>query len=1098
MKTLQHKTISRAAIVQKPAAPKGVQRKAVAAKGLVQLQSSIKVSSPTDPAEKEADTTAKKIMRMSAPASSGSMHMGSGMEQKIQPKLRSPYISRFANSGIFTQRQPEHPIYRQAEGGQPTVTSNMAADIQNSTAAGSPLPPSVRSFMEPRFQADFSNVKIHTGDNSAKLNRQLNAQAFTTSNQIFFGKDKFQPESEDGKELIAHELTHTIQQGAAIQRSEDVTVTQRSQPTIQRLGLSDALGYFADKANLIPGFRMFTIILGVNPINMSAVDRSAANILRAIVEFLPGGGLITKALDNYGVFEKVGNWVEQQIKTLGLVGSSIKQAISAFLDSLSWRDIFDLGGVWNRAKRIFTEPIDRIISFGKGLITGIIKFVKDAILKPLAALAQGTKGYDLLKAILGSDPITGEPVPRTADNLIGGFMKLIGQEEVWENIKKGNAIARAWAWFQGALAGLMGFVNTVPRKIIDTITSLTIEDIVTIASAFTKVVGTFVNIATDFINWGLKQVIALLEILFSVVAPNVIPYIKKAQAAFTTIVKNPVAFVGNLVRAGKLGFQMFADNILQHLKTALIKWIVGPLGDANVYIPQSFSLLEIVKLVLSVVGLSWANIRSKLVKIIPEPVLVALEKTASILVTLVKDGPAAAWEQIKTELSDLKDQMIAQVTEMITTEVVKAAVMKLVSMLNPAGAVVQAILAIYNTVSFFIDKINQIGAVVASFIDSISAIANGQVGDAAKNVESTMANMLTIVIGFLAKFASLGNIPNKVVGIIKKIRSPIDKGLDKIVVWLGNILKKTGGSLMGTASKLFAWWNTKKTFKAEDGNQHKIYFEGEGNNASLMVASTVMAVGSAISAAKSKTTKQSEKDAVSTANGLKKQAEDVIKRLQSTAPGAYDPKDIDLVNNILNQLADQMKILLPLIAPQSATSPSNLSVVVGDLINYNGRYWVITVATSPLVKYKRLLPVIKSSNADGRDIQAFEKDFKAGLISKINDKLTKRQLYLGSTPSKTSNVGKEVQKRMIAMNKFNVTSNQFLNSRNGKWYSFSQADMGHIIDASSWWNSNGRFKGPQSPEVFQFMKDPDNYEFEESGQNSSRGASAPNYLPPAT
>src|SRR5262249_23322085 len=155
-------------------------------------------------------------------------------------------------------------------------------------------------------------------------------------------------------------------------------------------------------------------------------------------------------------------------------------------------------------------------------------------------------------------------------------------------------------------------------------------------------------------------------------------------------------------------FEMFAGNILEHLKTALIKWITGPLGDAGVYIPQSFSLIEIVKLVLSVLGLTWQNIRSKLLKIIPEPVLVGLEKTASILVTLVKDGPAAAWEQIKAELSELKDQLIAQVTQMITTEVVKAAVVKLVSMLNPAGAVIQAIIAIYNTITFFIQKIQQI------------------------------------------------------------------------------------------------------------------------------------------------------------------------------------------------------------------------------------------------------------------------------------------------------------------------------------------------------------------------------------------------------
>src|SRR6185369_6282995 len=150
------------------------------------------------------------------------------------------------------------------------------------------------------------------------------------------------------------------------------------------------------------------------------------------------------------------------------------------------------------------------------------------------------------------------------------------------------------------------------------------------------------------------------------------------------------------------------------------KWIVGLLADAGVYIPKSFSLMEIIKLVLSVLGLTWQNIRGKLAKIIPEPVLAGLEKTAAILVTLVKEGPAAAWEQIKTELSELKDQLIAQITQMVSTEVVKAAVVKLVSMLNPAGAVIQATIAIYNTITFFIQKIQQIAAVVASFIDSIS------------------------------------------------------------------------------------------------------------------------------------------------------------------------------------------------------------------------------------------------------------------------------------------------------------------------------------------------------------------------------------------
>lgn len=792
------------------------------------------VNKPGDSFEQEADKTADKVMRMPAPMSAPTI---TGKDEKLQrqtdDKLQKKEDDKLQKAALPEEKiqkaelkddkiqkapAPEEKLQKKEEDkiqkapaqddkiqkkesnkgekktgdGTPAVTSDVQTAIQQQTSGGQPLSNDVRTFMEPRFGADFSNVRIHTNAESAGLSNQLSARAFTYQNHIFFSRDQYQPGTSEGKQLLAHELTHTVQQGHAVQRSPQVATTA-TPPPVQRLGVQDALDYFADKAYNIPGFRMLTIVLGFNPINMRSTDRSAANILRALVELVPGGHLITQALDNHGVFAKAGAWIEQKLAILGDIGSEIISGLKSFINSLSWSDIFDLGGVWERAKRIFTDPIGRLISFAGSVVSEILKMVKDAILKPLAALAEGTRGYDLLKALLGVDPITGEAVPRTADTLIGGFMKLIGQEEIWENIKKGNAVARAWAWFQGALGGLLNFARTIPRRIIDTLTSLTFQDIISVAGAFTKIVGSFASIAGEFFSWALNQVISLLEILFSVVAPGVMPYIAKARAAFTTILKNPIGFVNNLVRAGKMGFQLFASNIVDHLKTALIKWITGPLGEAGVYIPKSFSLIEVVKLVLSVLGLTWQNIRGKLVKIIPEPVLVGLEKTAGVLVTLVKDGPAAAWEQIKTELTELKDQMISQVTQMITTEVVKAAVAKLVSMINPAGAIIQAILAIYNTVTFFIQKINQIAAVVASFIDSISAIASGQVEGAAKKVEKTMASTLTVIIAFLAKFAGLGNIPEKLVGIIKKIRQPIDKGLDKIVAWLGNMLKKLGG-----------------------------------------------------------------------------------------------------------------------------------------------------------------------------------------------------------------------------------------------------------------------------------------------------------------
>lgn len=802
MTTAQHKTVNRAATVQKPAASlKGVQRQAVATRSSVQIQASMKVSSPKDPAEKEAEATAKKVMRMAIPESSiAYVKTGSDglfrqvkqeeKEKKVQTKLRSPYISRFADSGIFTQRQAEDKIQRKAEG-QPNVASNVTADIQNSMASGSPLPLSVRRFMEPRFQANFSNVKIHTGDKSAKLNRQLNAQAFTTGNQIFFGKDKFQPETSEGKELIAHELTHTIQQGEAVQRRENVTVSEQSPIQVQRLGLSDALDYFADKANLIPGFRMFTIILGVNPINMSSVDRSAANILRAIVEFIPGGGLITQALDNHGVFEKVGKWVESQIKSLGLVGSAIKQAVTEFLDSLSWTDIFDLGGVWNRAKAIFTDPIDRIISFAKGLLNGIIEFIKDAILRPLAKLAEGTDGYDLLKAVLGKDPVTGDTVPQTADTLIGGFMKLIGQEEVWNNLKKANAVARAWAWFQGAKASLIGLVGQIPTMFINAFKSLELMDIVLLPRAFVKVGAVFGKFIGNFISWAGNAVWNLLEIIFDVVSPGAFGYIKKTGSALKSILKNPLPFIGNLVKAAKLGFQNFANNFGGHLKAGLIDWLTGSLP--GVYIPKTFSLSEIVKFVFSVLGLTWQNIRQKLVKVVGETAVKAMETGFDIVVTLVTQGPAAAWDNIKEQLANLNEMVIGGITDFVVDMVKNKAIPKILAMFIPGAGFISAIVSIYDTVMVFVNKISKIIQVVTGFINSITAIASGAIGVAASRVENALAGLLSLAISFLAGFAGLGKVSDKVMGIINtKVRSPVDKAIDWLINWIVAMARKLG------------------------------------------------------------------------------------------------------------------------------------------------------------------------------------------------------------------------------------------------------------------------------------------------------------------
>lgn len=732
----------------------------------------LRLSSPQDTAEREAAAAARTVM---------TMHL---------PRATAP---RVAGAGLI-QRSPA------ADGGG----GGTADRLPSSPAGGTPLPAGVRSFMEPRFGADFGAVRMHTDANAAVLSRQLAAQAFTTGNHIYFGGGRYQPETASGRELIAHELAHTVQQGAAprvpqVQRSADLTLTPQPSGLVQRLGVTDALDFFADRANLIPGFRMFTIVLGVNPINMSRVERSAANILRALVELLPGGALITQALDNHGVFDRVGTWVEQQIRSLGMTGSIIRDALNRFLDSLSWRDIFNLGGVWERARRIFTEPIDRILAFGRGLVNGIIQFVKDAILMPLARLASNTRGWDLLCAVLGRNPITGDAVPRNAETLIGGFMKLIGQEEVWENIKRGNAVARAWAWFQGALAGVMAFVREIPTLFVQALRSLEIADIVLLPRAFAKVASVFGSFALRFVGWAGAQVLSLLQIIFEVVAPQVMVYLRRAAGAFGTIVRDPGRFVGNLVRAGLQGLRQFAGNFLTHLRASLIGWLTGAMSGANIYIPQGFNLREIVKFILSVLGLTWQNIRAKLVRAIGETAVAALERGFDIVMTLVREGPAAAWDKIVESITNLRDMVIEQVMTFVRDRIVTAAITRLVSMLNPVGAFIQAIIAIYNTVMFFVERLRQIAQVAAAVIDSLAAIAAGVITAAANRVEQTMAGLLTLVISFLARIAGLGRVSDAVINIINRVRQPIDRALDRVVAWIVAQGRRLGRLLAGGA-----------------------------------------------------------------------------------------------------------------------------------------------------------------------------------------------------------------------------------------------------------------------------------------------------------
>jgi hypothetical protein len=740
------------------------------------------------------------------------------------PKLPAPALPAFIRPALAPPSPASSSRIAAAKGKtaatKPRAKLALLTPKGQSRGSGQHLAPHIQEAIENSLSVDLSSVRIHSDAAAQEKAQSLSARAFTFGSDIFLGKG----EHPSDLGLLAHETVHVVQQQAgpvlqkwsadggdryereanrgssAVLHGESFSVHERtSAPRVQRWGLSDALSYFAEAANNIPGYRMFTLVIGVNPINMQRVERNAANLLRAAVEFIPGGALITQALDKYGILERVGTWVQEQLDTLGISGSTIKKSIDDFLGTLHWTDIADLGGVWERAKQRFADPIERVKNFLQGLLEGIWKLVRDAILKPIASLAESSAGWGLLTAVLGKNPITGEAVPRTPETLIGGFMKLIHEDEIWENIQRANAGARAWAWFQKALSGLLGFVSEIPSLFLQALKSLEWSDILNLPGGFLKVAKVFGNFLVNFTSWAGNTIWDLLQIIFEVVAPGVMPYLKKVGAAFKSILKNPIGFVGNLVKAAMLGFQNFAVNFGGHLKAGLIDWLTGSLP--GVYIPKAFELGEIVKFVFSVLGISWQNIRQKLVKVVGEPAVKAMETGFEIVVTLFTKGPAAAWDKIKDQLANLRDMVIGGITDFVVDMVVKKAVPKIVAMFIPGAGFISAIVSIYETIMVFINKLQKIIQVVTAFVDSIVAIAGGAIGAAANRVESTLAGLLSLAINFLAGFAGLGKVADKVMGVIKKVQATVDKALDWLINWIVTMAKKLFARVFGKSGK---------------------------------------------------------------------------------------------------------------------------------------------------------------------------------------------------------------------------------------------------------------------------------------------------------
>lgn len=176
------------------------------------IQPKLTVGQPDDIYEQEADRVAEQVMRLPEPGCPECPEKDK--EESIQTKPLADQITPLVQRQVEPEEEKEEETIQPKEisGKTPAVSPGLESHIRSLKGGGQPLDPATRAFFEPRFGADFSGVRIHADTRADQVSHDLRAHAFTYDQDVFFRQGEYAPGSSQGKGLLAHELTHVVQQ----------------------------------------------------------------------------------------------------------------------------------------------------------------------------------------------------------------------------------------------------------------------------------------------------------------------------------------------------------------------------------------------------------------------------------------------------------------------------------------------------------------------------------------------------------------------------------------------------------------------------------------------------------------------------------------------------------------------------------------------------------------------------------------------------------------------------------------------------------------------------------------------------------------------
>lgn len=406
------------------------------------------------------------------------------------------------------------------------------------------------------------------------------------------------------------------------------------------------------------------------------------------------------------------------------------------------------------------------------------------------------------------------------------------------------------ARFAGMLDGLSqrvtdaqtGFVRDVSQRAVQAVNEVHAEAQARRDEAG-GLIGRVVAAIEEFIDDPIRAIINGLLRLVGIPPAAFWALIARIEQVISDIADDPETFINNLVAGVKQGFEQFFGNFDTHVLRGFWDWLFSGL-DTPIPMPRDFAPRSLFTFALQLMGITWPRVREILVRHIGPTAVEVIEAAWQLVSVLIERGPEGLVELIREQLSpeNIVNMILEAAVQYLVETLIQQVVVRVVGMLNPVGAIAQAIDLIYQVCSWIFRNAARIFRFVEAVVGGMADVIAGNIGGLAAAVERALASLIPPVIDFLAGLLHLGGLPGEVAEVITRLQTIVYAAMDRVIGFLAErgraLLARMGigGEEGEEGPNDDSELGTTVRFSAAR-ESHRLWFQVAGDDSTLMVAS---------------------------------------------------------------------------------------------------------------------------------------------------------------------------------------------------------------------------------------------------------------------